>query len=77
VKWKALIVFCGKFIQDTTLLVLSESCKFYGRYENTISAYFFIGTHYWILKGFTTFIFNKVAYKCYTGKLGTITIVWL
>jgi len=30
---KALIVFGGKFIQDTTLLVLSESCKFYGRYE--------------------------------------------
>jgi len=33
VKWKAQILFCGKFIQDIIQQILSELCKFYERYN--------------------------------------------
>ena len=42
-KWEKFTLFCGKFIQDTIYEILSESSKFYRRYDKNILAYFFLG----------------------------------
>jgi len=46
VKWETFVLLYDKFIQDTTYHNLSESSKFYRRYDKNILAYFFWDTVY-------------------------------
>jgi len=42
-RWETPTLLCGKFIQDTTNQILTESSKFCRRYDENILAYFFLG----------------------------------
>ena len=56
---------------------LSQSCKFYGRHDKNILAYFLLGHIIGILTMFTTFKFYKVVKQYNSVKLGNITTMWL